>query len=73
MKTLSEMDLYLLTVMYIQGTFMKISKLSIKKVVRGIKAILAKLCTICAHFCQFLHLNCAEQAGKLLKSYANCI
>ncbi len=61
----AEMDFYVLTVMYFQGTFMKIGKLSIKKLVGGIKAILIKLCTVCAHFCQFFHLNCTEQARKI--------
>ena len=63
------MDFYPFIVMYIQGTFVKICKLSIKKLVGGIQAIIVKLCTIFAHFCQFLHLNYTEQGGKLLKSY----
>ncbi len=67
------MDFYPFIVMYIQGTVMKIRKLSIKKLVERIKAIFVKVCTVCAHYCHFLHLNYTEQTGKLLKSYANCI
>ncbi len=67
------MDFYPFIVMYIQGTFVKICKLSNKRPVGGIQAILVKLCTIFAHYCQFLHLNYTEQTEKLLESYANCI
>ncbi len=67
------MDFYPFIVMYIQGTFMKIRKLSIENLVEGIQAILVKVCTVCAHYCQFSHLNYTEQTGKLTESYANCI
>ena len=50
--------------MYIQGTFMKIRKLSIENLVEGIQAILAKVCTVCAHYWQFSHLIIPNRQGN---------
>ncbi len=36
---------------------------SIQKLVGGIQAILVKVCTVCAHYCQFLQLNCTKQGN----------
>ncbi len=51
------MDFFPFIVKYIPGTFMKVSKLSIENLFRGIGTILVKVCTVCAYYCQFLHIN----------------